>query len=122
MLPHLLLTFAAVLATAFPTHSSPNSVKSTLRPSFCIFPDEFVVKNFQAWIPNEGNNHSAIIDFQYSDETTHLETKCHLNETSINVAKAGRPARYACDLSWIHFTWQSGNLTLIEATCPYEEQ
>ncbi|KAK3906709.1 hypothetical protein C8A05DRAFT_11570 [Staphylotrichum tortipilum] len=123
MLPHLLFAIAAVaqLATAFPTHNSPSAVKSALKPSFCVYPDEFVVKDFQIWIPLEDNNRSTTINFSYSDQTTHLETKCHFNETSINVAKSGQPARYACELDWIHFIWQNNNLTLIEATCPYEE-
>jgi hypothetical protein len=125
MLPHLLLAVAAAVqfTLAFPTHNSAAGVKSILKPSYCVYPDEFVVKNFQVFIPDEGNNRSTIINFDYSDQTTHLDTKCHFNETSVNVAKAGRPARYACELNWIHFTWQNNtNLTLIEATCPYEEQ
>ena len=118
----LTLVAGANLAVAFPSFKVPTAIKSTLKSSFCEYPDEFVVKNFQVWTPDAGNNRSTRIDFQYSDQSTFSNTYCHLNDTSGDAGTQGKPARYACDNSWIHFTWQDGTLTIIERVCPLEDQ
>ena len=118
----LAVAVAANLAAAFPTSEAPTAIKSILKSSFCILPDEFVVTNFQIWTPAAGNKRSPIIDFNYLDESTHLDTKCHYNETSVNVGPEGSAARYACELDWIHFIWEDDTLTMIEKVCPLEEQ
>jgi hypothetical protein len=118
----LAIAAAANIAAALPTYKVPTSIKSILKSSFCVLPDEFVITNFQIWTPAAGNNRSTIIDFDYSDQSTHLDTKCHFNETSVNVGPEGSAARYACELDWIHFIWENNDLTMIEKVCPLEEQ
>ena len=126
MMPNFALSLAlaagANLAVAFPSAKVPTAIKSIFGSSFCEYPDEFVVRNFQVWTPDAGNNASTRIDFQYSDHTTFIDTFCHLNDTSVDVGTQGKPARYACDDSWTHFTWQNGTLTMIEKVCPLEDQ
>jgi hypothetical protein len=119
----LAIVAAANLAVAFPPYKGHLAQeKSVHKANFCVYPDEFVVKNFQVWTPGTGNNRSALISFEYSDESTHLSTRCNYNNTSVNVGPEGLAPRWACDLGWIEFLWQGGTLTLVEKACPYEDR
>ncbi|KAK4158498.1 hypothetical protein C8A00DRAFT_10757 [Chaetomidium leptoderma] len=123
MMLHFILALVAAtqLAMAFPTDKAPMAmVKTILDTQFCVMPEEFVVKNFQVWTPDAGNNRSAIINFNYSDDDTHIDTKCQFNETSVNVGPEGLTPRYACDNKLVEFIWENGTLTMVERDCPLE--
>jgi hypothetical protein len=127
MMLHFTLAIAAAaqLVVAFPTYKVPLALSKVARHSqFCIYPQEFVVKNFQTWTPEPGNNHSAIVDFDYTDDTVMpaIETKCHFNETSVNVGAKDLAARYACENALVEFIWNNSTLTMIERACPLETQ
>ncbi|KAH8885241.1 hypothetical protein GQ53DRAFT_770401 [Thozetella sp. PMI_491] len=116
MLLRLLPTVLAAipLATAFPAYGVPR----LFMEAGCIMPDGYEISHFRAWIPAAGNNRSTVLDFAYLDKSTSLETSCHLNATSKNVAKPGLAARYSCEDSLVHFIWQNSTLRMIETACP----
>ncbi|KAH6634358.1 hypothetical protein B0J18DRAFT_415965 [Chaetomium sp. MPI-SDFR-AT-0129] len=121
----LALVAAAQFAVALPKHKIPLPFSSsTHNVQFCVRPEEFVVKNFQIWTPKPGNNQSTTIDFDYADEKVmpYIITKCHFNETSVNVGPKGSTPRYACENKLVEFIWSEGTLTLIERVCPLEDQ
>jgi hypothetical protein len=122
----LRLIFALVVAmqitAALPAYKVPVALKPMLASHFCILPAEFVVKNFQVWTPAAGNNRSTFINFDYSDQDTWIDTKCHFNETSVNVGPKGLAPRYPCDTNLVEFMWQNGTLTMIERACPLEDK
>ncbi|KAK3300333.1 uncharacterized protein B0H64DRAFT_428418 [Chaetomium fimeti] len=127
MMLHFILAIAAAaqLAVAFPTYKAPLTLSKVARhKQFCIFPDEFVVKNFHTWTPEAGNNRSAIVDFDYTDDSVMpaIKTKCHFNETSVNVGPKDLAARYACENDLVQFIWCDGELTMIERACPLETE
>jgi hypothetical protein len=114
------------LAASFPSFKIPTtaeSIKSIFKGSFCEYPDKFNVDGYQIWTPYAGNNRSMFFNFRYLGEITpHIDTQCRYNGSSVNVAPAGYPARYACNNNWIHFMWDNGTLTVIEKVCPLEEK
>lgn len=121
MLLHLFLALAAAvqLAVAFPTYKIPKAMlKFALSNSDCILPEAFVIDKFQIWTPAAGNNRTDNIFFEYSDNSTSIETKCHFNETSANVGPVGLAPRYACENNIVTFIWQNEALTMIEKACP----
>jgi hypothetical protein len=122
MMLHFILALAAAaqLAVALTAYKVPLALSRVA--AFCVYPEEFVVKNFQIWTPATGNNRSAVINFDYTDDSVMpaIETKCHFNETSANVGAEGLAPRYACDNSLVEFIWQNGSLTMIERACPLE--
>ena len=119
----LAITAAVQLAVASPTYKIPLALsKIADKGQFCTYPEEFVVKNFYTWTPEVGSNHSAIVEFDYTDSTVipAIETKCHFNETSINVGPHDLAARYACENNLVEFIWNERELTMIERACPLE--
>ncbi|KAL2131815.1 hypothetical protein VTI74DRAFT_4587 [Chaetomium olivicolor] len=121
MMLHPLLALAAAIhvAVALPTYEIPMAIlKFALANSDCILPENFVVDRFQLWTPAAGNNRAANIFFEYSDSSTSIETKCHLNDTSVNVGPEGLVPRYPCENGIVTFIWQNETLTMIEKACP----
>ncbi|KAJ4297132.1 hypothetical protein N0V88_004050 [Collariella sp. IMI 366227] len=115
----LALAVAVQLAVAFPTYKIPKAMlKFALANSNCILPEAFVVDKFQIWTPAASNNRTDNIFFEYSDNSTSIETKCHFNETSVNVGPVGLAPRYACENNIVTFIWQNEALTMIEKACP----
>ncbi len=106
---------AIPLMAALPTYKIP---KVFLEDDSCTLPEAYEVDQFQAWFPGPGNNHSAMVNFAYWDNSTSLQTVCHLNATSKNVASAGLAPRYACDNPNVEFIWQNNTLRMIEMACP----
>ena len=116
----MLPTFSTVLAglslvAALPTYQIP---KMMLQDNDCAYPEGYEVDQLQAWFPAPGNNHSATLNFAYWDNSTQLEAVCHLNSTSVNVARPGLAARYACSDANVNFIWQNSTLRMIERACP----
>lgn len=125
MMLHIILAIVAAtqLAVASPTYKIPLALsRITNKGQFCTYPQEFVVKNFYTWTPEFGNNHSAIVEFDYTDTTVipNIETKCHFNDTSVNVGPKDLAARYACENNLVEFIWNQHELTLVESVCPLE--
>jgi hypothetical protein len=113
----------AHLAAASPTYKIPLAMsKIMLESDGCILPEAFVIQNFYIWTPSAGNNSSQIINFDYADNSTSINTKCHFNATSVNVGSEGLAARYACDNTVVQFIWEDETLTMIEKACPENSQ
>jgi len=84
----------------------------------CIMPQNFVVDQLIVWEPAPTNpNQSDTADFHFTDEGTGIDTYCHKNADTPNVAGQGDAPRYNCDNALIQFIWVSGKLTLIEKVC-----
>jgi len=107
---------AIPLAAALPTFIQIPKV--FLEDASCIMPQGYEVDQFRAWFPAAGNNRSSNLDFAYWDNATQVQTICHLNETSKNVALPGLAARYTCEDPTVEFIWQNNSLRLIERVCP----
>ncbi|KAK3995360.1 hypothetical protein QBC44DRAFT_320194 [Cladorrhinum sp. PSN332] len=109
---------------AFPTYRMPAvMLKVFLENDDCIMPEDFTVQNLVLWLPAADNTNKGIINFQYTNNGTGIDSPCHYNSTSVNVAPEGLTERYACDDTNVQFIWQSqvgtnGSLTLIEKACP----
>ncbi|KAL2180339.1 uncharacterized protein P884DRAFT_289759 [Thermothelomyces heterothallicus CBS 202.75] len=119
----LIIATAIQLAVALPIYKIPPALSKVAHKSnFCILPQEFVIKNFQIWNPQADNNHSTTINFDYLDDSVMpaIDTKCHLNQTSVNVGAKSLVPRYACDDALVEFMWTNGTLTVIERACPQE--
>ncbi|EAQ93339.1 predicted protein [Chaetomium globosum CBS 148.51] len=113
------------LAVASPTYKIPLALSRVAhKGQFCTYPEEFVVKNFRTWTPEGGNNRSATVEFDYTDDSVMpaIETKCHFNETSVNVGPQDLAARYACENSLVEFIWNERELTMVERACPFETE
>jgi hypothetical protein len=107
------------VALALPTYTIPQGFLRFLALDTCTYPENpFEIQNFTIWTPAAGSNASMTIDFAYLDESTRIETSCHYNATSQNVARPEITPRYACDNTDVEFIWQNGKLTMIEAACP----
>ncbi|KAL2142099.1 hypothetical protein VTI28DRAFT_1554 [Corynascus sepedonium] len=95
---HFVLTIvaAAQLAVAIPAYTtSLKTSRVAEKSSFCVLPQDFVVRDFHVWIPQADDNSSIIINFGYTDDSVMpaIVTECHLNQTSINVGAAGLAPR-----------------------------
>jgi hypothetical protein len=106
------------VALSLPTYAIPKSFRKFLALDTCTYPEEFEILNFTSWTPAPGSNASSTIDFGYVDKSTNLQTSCHYNATSQNVARPQLTPRYACDNAVVQFIWQNGTLTMIETACP----
>ena len=112
---------ALPVALSLPTYTIPSAFRKFLAliEDSCVYPESpYEIQNFTIWTPAPGSNASMTIDFGYVDESTNIETSCHYNATSKNVARPQLTPRYACDNSVVEFIWQNGTLTMIEAACP----
>jgi len=117
MMPTILSLFAAGLPAV--VYSLPLILPSEFAAdTSCILPASFVIQQLEVWSPTAGNNHSMSINFGYWDNDTDIQTECHFNGTSKNVAGPGLGARYPCDNPVVEFIWQSKTLTMVEAVCP----
>ncbi|KAK3362231.1 hypothetical protein B0T25DRAFT_907 [Lasiosphaeria hispida] len=113
------ITAAISLSTAFPTYKLPAALpRIMLEDDSCVFPESYLVEHFNIWTPSAGNGNSTIINFQYTDIDTSIQTPCHFNVSSINVGVEGLAPRYACDNTIVEFIWQNNTLRMIEKTCP----
>jgi hypothetical protein len=125
MMLHIIFALMAAvqLAVALPTYKIPLALSRIAHGSqFCTYPAEFVIKDFRTWTPEIGNNRSATVEFDFTDTSVmpHIETKCHFNDTSVNVGPQDLAARYACEYNLVEFIWNEGELTMIERVCPLE--
>jgi len=118
MMPTILSLFAAAALPAVAYSIPLTPPKEFVADASCTSPESFVIEQFEVWTPAAGNNRSTIINFGYWDNSTDIQTVCHFNGTSKNVAGPGLTARYPCDDPTVEFIWQSSTLTMIEAVCP----
>jgi hypothetical protein len=113
---------AAVLpvAMSLPTYAIPSAFRQFMAMDTCIYPESpYEIQNFTLWTPAPGSNASYTLDFGYVDKSTNIETSCHYNASSPNVApRPDLTPRYGCDNAYVSFIWQNGTLTMIERACP----
>lgn len=104
---------------SLPTYAIPKSFHQLQTDDTCVFPEAFEIQNFTIWTPAPGNSdNTPVLNFGYFDQSTNLQTSCHYNATSRNVAQPQLTPRYACNNGVVEFIWQNGTLTVIEAACP----
>jgi hypothetical protein len=114
-----ILPLVLSLTAALPTYNLPIAIKSIFEADeTCTLPAQFQIEQLQEWTPEAGNNNSATVNFAYWDNSTQIQTICHFNETSENVApNPDLTPRYACDDPTVEFIWQYPTLTIIEKAC-----
>ncbi|KAL2883827.1 hypothetical protein SGCOL_000976 [Colletotrichum sp. CLE4] len=117
-----LLLIAAPAAQAAVSYMSavPDTLMAMVESSEdCNLPDDFQIQNFAA--ESADGKTADSLDFTFNDDSTILNTQCHLNASSVPVPGDGRTPRYACDNASVQFIWQNGTMTVIEKVCPGDD-
>ncbi|KAK5663469.1 hypothetical protein OQA88_3898 [Cercophora sp. LCS_1] len=116
---HLSLASAAT-AMVLPSYKLPADFPiSILASGDCVMPQKFSVTDLQMWLPALTNNeYNTTVEFRFTDSGTSIDTTCHRNATSPNVADDGDTPRWACADPTVQFIWQDSTLTIIEKACP----
>ncbi|OHE97802.1 hypothetical protein CORC01_06837 [Colletotrichum orchidophilum] len=118
-----LLLIAAPAAQAVVSYmpTVPDTLMAMVESSEdCNLPDDFQIQNFSAESPDGGKTTDSL-DFTFNDDSTILNTQCHLNASSAPVSGDGRTPRYACDNTNVQFIWQNSTITVIEKVCPGDD-
>ncbi|KAK3394143.1 hypothetical protein B0H63DRAFT_444327 [Podospora didyma] len=126
MILNITALVAVVLATALPAASLPAyKIPAALKAlaeldNGCFYPANYTVQNFSVWTPAVGSNQTEIVDFEFTDKDTGIDTLCHRDAASKNVGPEGLNPRWACDNSTVTFVWEPSmnRLTMIEKACP----
>lgn len=119
----LIIVTAIPLAVASPIYKIPPTLsRASHKSNFCIPPQEFMIKNLRIWNIQTGSGSITSISFDYSDNSVipAIDTKCHLNQTSVNVGAKHLAPHHACDDGLVEFMWTNGTLTVFERACPQE--
>jgi len=111
-------TWAAALSLgAAQSYEIPESLEQILTVSDCMLPVNFTIKSFRTWVPVDGNPQTPVLDFEYINNGTGIDTWCMWNRSSPTTDAFG--PRFGCNDLRVEFIWSDGNqLTLIEAACP----
>lgn len=120
MLSLLHLSFAFTVAAGVLPYTLPADFPvSILASDDCVMPQKYTVDSLRIWLPAATNtDYNMTADFHFVDAQTSIDTLCHRNATSPNVADEGDTPRWACENSFVEFIWQDSTLTLIEKACP----
>ncbi|KXH48913.1 hypothetical protein CSIM01_08572 [Colletotrichum simmondsii] len=116
----LLITAPAAQAAVSYMSAVPDKLMAMVEASEdCNLPDDFQIQNFTA--ESADGKTADSLDFTFNDDSTVLNTQCHLNASSVPVSGDGRTPRYACDNASVQFIWQNGTITVIEKVCPGDD-
>lgn len=116
----LLVVAPAAHAMVSYMEAVPDSLMAMVESTNCNLPDDFQIQTFAAESQDGGQTVDSL-DFTFNDDSTILNTPCHLNSSSVPVPSDGRTARYACDNPLVQFIWQNGTITIIEKVCPGDD-
>ncbi|KAF4851132.1 hypothetical protein CGCSCA4_v003494 [Colletotrichum siamense] len=97
----------------------PDSVMAMADAGNCNLPDDFQIQNFAA--QSADGQTADSLDFTFNDDSTTLNTPCHLNASSVPVSGDGRTPRYSCENAMVQFIWQNNTITVIEKVCPGDD-
>ncbi|KAF9879074.1 hypothetical protein CkaCkLH20_03307 [Colletotrichum karsti] len=116
-----LLFIAAPAAQAMVSYmaSVPDNVMAMADAGNCALPDDFQIQNFAAQ-STDGKTADSL-DFTFNDDSTSLNTECHLNASSVPVPSNGATDRFSCDNALVQFIWQNETITIIEKVCPGDD-
>src|SRR4051812_26316919 len=109
------LALPLVQATALYAASLPQAVHSSVASGSCKLPDDFEIQGLGGLSQN-GTAFSTL-DFVFYDNSTLINTQCHLNASSVPIEVGGRTPRYPCDDPDVFFIFQDDKLTMIETLC-----
>ncbi|KAK0734062.1 hypothetical protein B0T26DRAFT_631980 [Lasiosphaeria miniovina] len=113
------LAVSLPFAAAKPAYKIPAIMSKLVQEDdTCIMPEGFRIQKFRIWSPQAGSNRSVNINFEYTDDSTSINTCCHLNQSSASVGPPGLTPRYACNNDTVQFIWQNGTMTVVEKACP----
>ncbi|KAK1503216.1 hypothetical protein CTAM01_04528 [Colletotrichum tamarilloi] len=116
----LLIAVPAAQAAVSYMSAVPDKLMAMVEASEdCNLPDDFQIQNFTA--ESADGKTADSLDFTFNDDSTVLNTQCHLNASSVPVSGDGRTPRYACDNASVQFIWQNGTITVIEKVCPGDD-
>ncbi|KAK3498432.1 hypothetical protein B0T13DRAFT_469373 [Neurospora crassa] len=121
---HALVALIPLVASLPSMPSMPsfrNKLKSlSSHDDQCPFPESYKITSLQVWTPKNNNTHPIVVDFQYADNETKIETSCYYNGTQPNAGPEGLAPRYACENPTVQFQWvqRTSMLSIIELACP----
>ncbi|KAF6834075.1 hypothetical protein CMUS01_06298 [Colletotrichum musicola] len=113
----LMAAVPAAHATVSYMAAVPQDLMALVDSSSCVLPEDFQVQNFAAQSPDGGQTVDSLA-FTFNDDSTGVNTPCHLDASSVPVPGDGRTPRYACDNPVVQFIWQNSQITMIEGVCP----
>jgi len=102
-------------------YEAPQVLKALIQTDECDnsdLPDDFHILKFVGHSANETAELLDSFEFSYLEDTNNVETRCHFNSTSKNLAGEGRAPKFACENGQVEFIWQDDILSISQGVCP----
>ena len=109
-----LVSAVAMYAASLPLH-----VRDSVDSGSCILPGDYQIENLGGLSSN--GSYFSTLDFTFKDDTTLLDTQCHLNGSSVPIEYPGRAPRFPCDNPHVQFIFSTDRIAMIESLCPGDD-